>query len=346
MRRVDVLVVGGGAMGAATTSALARRGVDVALVEQFGEGHDRGSSHGASRIFRLAYRQPHFVRLAQQALRAWRELSEAAGVDLLTTTGGVDHGDATALVDISTSLGAAGASFSTVAREEAALRWPALRFAGDVLHQPDAGRIAADEVLRALHRLALEAGASVSHGVGVRTVVDRGGEVEVVTDDEVLRARVAVLAVGAWLPGLAGSLRLDLPPLTVTQEQPAYFPLRDVGEWPVFVHYGDLPHYGLLTPGLGVKVGEHGSGAVVDPDARPPVDTATVQRLSSYVEQWLPGALPSPTQVDSCLYTTTPDEEFVLKRMGRIVICSACSGHGFKFTPVIGERVATLALAG
>ena len=93
-----------------------------------------------------------------------------------------------------------------------------------------------------------------------------------------------------------------------------------------------------------MKVGEHGSGLVVDPDDRPDVDAAVTRRLSSYVEQWLPGADASPTRVDSCLYTSTPDEEFVLRRFGRVVVCSACSGHGFKFTPLIGEQVAGLAL--
>ena len=108
------------------------------------------------------------------------------------------------------------------------------------------------------------------------------------------------------------------------------------------MHYGERSHYGLFTPGIGVKVGEHGTGDVVDPDDRPPADEARLRRLSSYIGRWLPGADPSPTRVDTCLYTTTPDERFVLRRFGRVVVCSACSGHGFKFVPAIGERVAEL----
>ena len=111
------------------------------------------------------------------------------------------------------------------------------------------------------------------------------------------------------------------------------------------MHYGERSHYGLFTPGIGVKVGEHGTGDVVDPDDRPPADEARLRRLSSYIGRWLPGADPSPTRVDTCLYTTTPDEAFVLQRFGPIVVCSACSGHGFKFVPAVGERTASLALA-
>jgi sarcosine oxidase len=173
------------------------------------------------------------------------------------------------------------------------------------------------------------------------------GGVEVVTGERALVGAVVVVAAGAWLPKLAPGLGLagELPELVVTQEQPAYFDAPGAEDWPVFVHYGDRSHYGLFTPGLGMKVGEHGTGLVVDPDNRPPADDQRVRRLSSYVERWLPGADPAPTRVDTCLYTTTPDERFVLRRFGDVVICSACSGHGFKFVPAIGEQVAQLAAA-
>lgn len=345
MRTHDVVVVGAGAMGAATAYALARQGVDVAVVDQFGPGHDRGSSHGRSRIFRLAYRDHTFVPLARRALALWRALSEDTGVELLATTGGIDHGDQVSLDQVESGLRAAGLDCRRFSAAAARDRWPGIQFTGPALLQPDAGRIDADATVHALLRRARELGADVRHDEKVTSVHDEGSGATVETARRTLTARVAVVAAGAWLPGLAKSLRLDLPRLTVTQEQPAYFLAPGAETWPVFVHHGPVPHYGLFTPGIGLKVGAHGTGAVVDPDARPPVDEQRLRQLSRYVGEWLPGASTAPVTVDSCLYTTTSDERFVLRRTGSVVVCSACSGHGFKFTPAIGERAADLALA-
>jgi sarcosine oxidase len=348
MPRYDVIVVGGGAMGAATAHAVAARGSRVALVEQFDAGHDRGSSHGRSRIFRLAYRDASYVPLARRALTLWRALSQECGVQLLETTGGIDHGPEAALDEVGAGLAANGERFELVPARAAAERWPGMRFDGPVLLQPQAGRLDADAAVLALHRLAGERGADVLTGERVTGVRVTDDLVEVETADRVMVAGVVVLAAGAWLPGLAGSVGLsaELPTLVVTQEQPAYFTAPGAERWPVFVHHDDHhPHYGLYTPGIGVKVGEHGTGVVVDPDARQPADDERVQRLAAYVHRWLPGADPAPTRVDTCLYTSTPDEAFVLRRFGRIVVCSACSGHGFKFVPAVGERTAELALA-
>jgi sarcosine oxidase len=344
--RYDVVVIGGGAMGAATAHALGTRARRVALVEQFTPGHDRGSSHGPSRIFRLAYLDASFVPLALRALALWRALSEECGTTLVETTGGVDHGPAQVLDEIAAGLTAHGARSQQLAAAEAIERWPGMRFDGPVLLQPDAGRIDADATVLALHRRVTELGVDVLTNERVMRVRGQDDSVEVVTTRRTLVADVAVVAAGAWLPGLAGVLGLagQLPPLVVTQEQPAYFDAPSGEGWPVFVHHDDRPHYGLFTPGFGVKVGEHGTGAVVDPDRRVPADDERVRRLTSYVDRWLPGAVAVPTRVDSCLYTTTPDQQFVLRRFGRVVVCSACSGHGFKFVPAIGERTAALAL--
>ena len=346
--RYDVVVVGGGAMGAATAHSLAASGTRVAMVEQFGAGHDRGSSHGASRIFRLAYRDASYVPFAQRALTLWRALSDECGEELLTTTGGIDHGPVEVLDEVAAGLAAHGAAYELLPAAEANDRWPGMRFDGPVLLQPDAGRLDADATVVALHRRAAELGADVFTGERVTHVHPREDAVEVMTDDRTLVGDVVVLAAGGWLPGLARKLELTakLPRFVVTQEQPAYFTASGAEEWPVFVHHDEeRPHYGLFTPDIGVKVGEHGTGVVVDPDERPPADDGRLRRLTSYVEQWLPGARPAPTRVDTCLYTTTPDESFVLQRFGRVVVCSACSGHGFKFVPAVGERTAALALA-
>ncbi len=349
MRRVDVVVVGAGAMGSATAWHLARRGRSVALLERFEQGHVRGSSHGGSRIFRLAYDDPVYVHLARAALRGWRELEDDAGEDLLDLTGGVDHGDAADVERVAAALAGAGAAFELLPAEAAAERWPGMRFAGQVLVSPEGGRCRSDATVAALQRRVHELGGIVHFTTPVERVVPTGSGAEVHTADGTWRADAAVLTAGAWLPELAAAVP-GLPPLEVTKEQVVHFPLApgapDLDAWPSFVHRGSWI-YGLATPGEGVKVAEHHTGPVVDPDARSfAPDEAALERVRRYAAEWLPGLDADRPAATTCLYTTTPTEDFVLDRVGPVVVASPCSGHGFKFTPEIGRLLADLALGG
>ncbi len=352
-RRREVVVVGAGVMGSATACALARGGIDVVALEQFSAGHDRGSSHGASRIFRLAYEDPLYAGFARTALEGWRALEEEAGEVLLTRTGGIDHGDREPLDQIAGALSSISVPFEFVSTVDAAARWPGFRIESDVLFQSDAGVIHADAAVAALQRCAAARGAELRFAEPVVTLESREDSVVVGTDREEIHADVVVLTAGAWLPGLAGG-SVSLPPLRITQEQPAYFNARD-GDlaWPVFIHrFGPgaerplegVAAYGLPTPGHGVKIGEHGTGPRVDPDHRVDPERAGIDRLCRYVERWLPGLDPRPRELISCLYTTAPDEHFAVGRVGRVVVGSPCSGHGFKFAPAIGELLGELAL--
>lgn len=335
--RADVVVVGGGAHGAATAWHLARRGRSVALLERFDAGHVRGSSHGGSRIFRLAYPDADYARMAVEAQRGWRELEDDCGEVLLEVTGGIDHGEVT---DVVKATKAAGIPFERLSPHEAAERWPAMRFDDRVVFQPDAGRCLADRAVAALHRRAGDHGADVRFGTEVLDVVPAGDGVEVRTADATWQADVAVVAAGAWGPKLLGDL---LPHTVVTEERVLHF--RGPDDLPSFIHWQPMSRYGLVTPGEGVKVGEHHAGPVVDPDARGfevPGDVRS--RISAYVQAWLPGLDPDPVSSATCLYTTTPDQSFVLERRGPVVAVSCCSGHGFKFTPEIGRRAADLAI--
>jgi sarcosine oxidase len=350
MRRVDAVVVGAGVMGSAAALHLARRHRSVVVLERFQPGHRRGSSHGASRVFRLAYAEPDYVRLAQRAEGAWRALEADAGEPLLDRTGAIDHGDPAGVAALAEALDACGVEHEVLATEAAAERWPGVRFDGPVLHHPAGGRCRSDHAVAALQRRAGEEGAELRFGVPAEALVPAGAGVEVRTADGAWRAPVAVVATGAWLPGLLGPL-VDLPPLRVTREQWLHLPPRDGGpeRWPSFIHHLDpaaVPAfvYGLGTPGEGVKVAEHHTGPEVDPDRRGfEADEAGVRRLRRYVERRLPGLDPGPASVTTCLYTSTPTEDFVLDRTGPLVVVSPCSGHGFKFAPELGRLAADLA---
>ena len=365
MSESRVIVVGGGAMGAATAWALARDGHPVTLLEQFAADHAHGSSHGTSRIFRFSYEDPHYVDLGVQAQGLWRTLEEEAAGDLVAVVGCVTHGPYEVVAPVHAALVGRGVRCDLVSPAEAGERWPVLRLDDTVLVEHEAGRADAGAAVAALHEEAARWGADVRTECAARAI--RVGEhgVEVITDDDTISGATVVLSAGAWLPGLlrdpallaAVPSLLSLPALRVTQEQPGYF-LRagsDVGlaELPSFVHLRDfsddavkraIAYYGLFTPGRGVKVGEHGTGPEVDPDHRLERTEEGVRRLERYVADWLPGLTPEAVSVDSCLYTSTPDEEFLVERHGRVVVCSPCSGHGFKFVPALGTRTAELAL--
>jgi sarcosine oxidase len=350
--RADVVVVGGGVVGSAAAWRLAASGADVVLLERFEPGHVRGASHGASRIFRFAYPDPFYVELAVRALPRWRDVEAATGRSLLTVTGGVDHGAAPDIVLIADSLAAAGVPGQWLRPDEAARRWPGLRFDTRVLYHPASGRLDADEAVAAFWQLAVRAGADVRHGAQVTGIRAVGDQAEVTLVDDVCRAKRVVVAAGAWSPGLLGG-SIDVPKLRITQEQPAHFAPLIEGEWPSFIHHRDASAapfdfgYGLRTPGEGVKVGFHQSGPECDPDARDFRAEPSRQRaLVDYVREWVPGVDADAMTPISCSYATTPDENFVVDAAGPIVVATGFSGHGFKFAPVIGEMLADLALSG
>jgi sarcosine oxidase len=351
VERVDVVVIGAGAMGSATAWWLARRGRSVAVLEQFEQGHARGSSHGGTRIFRFAYPEPDYVRMAQAALPLWRELEDDAGRTLLETTGAVDHGDPVSIAATADALAACGAPHERLTAAAAAERWPHMRFEGSVLFHPDGGRCLAGAAVRALQDRAAAHGADVRFGTDAAEVtVDADGDGVVVTAaGATWAAPVAVVTAGAWLPATAAGL-VALPPLTVTREQVQHFrpvagDAAETQSWPSFIHHRQPWVYGLFSAGEGMKVAEHHVGPTVDPDVADETQRADlVATASAYVERWFPGLDPEPVHLARCIYTTTPTEDFVLDRRGPIVIGSPCSGHGFKFTPLVGRILADLAV--
>ena len=337
-------VVGLGLAGAAATWAVARRGPSVAAFEAYPPGHRRGSSHGHARIFRRAYLDPLYVELTGRAGRLWDRLAVEAGVPLLTRTGGVDHGPAREPGRMADLLREHGVAAEPLTAREAARRWPGVRFEGPAVYDPEGGVIDPEAAMAAMVRLATGAGARVRYGTPVRALEPDGDGVRIGTDDGTWHAATMVVAAGAWIGPLLDGL-VPLPPLTVTQQQALFFAPAGPGPWPTVVH-GESPEtldMYALPEGPLVKVAEHLHGTVTAADTRDfVVDPAARDRTVSYVRRWLPGLDPVPRSETTCLYTSTSDEDFVLDRHGPIVVCSACSGHGAKFAPLLGELVADL----
>jgi sarcosine oxidase len=318
------------------------------MLEQFAPGHERGSSHGSTRIFRLAYPEPVYIDMARRTLPLWRELEDEAGAEFLVTTGGIDYGDPPPVQSIVDALVGMAVPHEIVGPLEAAGRWPGFVFDGPVVCQPDAGRLLADAAVHTLQELAQIHGAQVHFDEPVRALIPQAHcRVTVTTDVEEYRAKTAVVTAGAWVSDLLAGL-IELPPLTVTREQVFHFPsrIKDV-VWPSYIHHSQTFIYGLQGLGdEGVKVAEHHTGAVTTAEERSfAIEEAGRQRVIQHVTMWMPGLDPIPISATTCLYTNSPDESFIIERFGPIVVGSPCSGHGFKFVPLIGRQLAELARA-
>jgi sarcosine oxidase len=356
----DAIVIGAGVMGSATAYHLAKDGRRVLLLEQYALGHQRGSSHGRARIFRLTYTRPEYIGLARAALPLWRALEAEASEQLLIPTGGFEFGTSGApeLEALRTTLVGLDVPFETLDRPTIAERFPQFDLPAETigLYQADTGLLDADRCVAALAGVARRSGAEIREGAGATRIVVDGDGVEVATQSEVFRAERLVLAAGSWAGGLLRQVGLDLP-LSVTKEQFAYFAVRDpaqfeVGRFPVFIHHGDTPDggYGFPTHGLpGVRVAWHMGGPVIAPEQHDTVDEQALAGLRGYVMRLLPSATGEVLHAQTCRYTTTPDTDFILDRHPahpQIVVASPCSGHGFKFGVLIGRIAADLAQHG
>jgi sarcosine oxidase len=320
---VKVAVIGAGVMGLATGWALKRRGHEPVVYEQFQVGNVYGSSHGRSRIFRLAYAEDEYVRLAQEAFGLWRELEAESGETVLELPGLVE---VVRTLEESTAhtLERCGVAWERIDREEAERRYPIrVREGAFAVVQPEAGVALADKALTAFAR-----------DLDVR-------EHTRVRPDE-LDADAVVVTAGPWVNEL-----LDEPlPVKVTRETVCYFQLENDRPIPSVVSFkpGDHTHdmYSLYDPKYGLKVGAHHAGQEADPNVPGEPEPELVERIAAWASETYRLADPEPVAADTCMYTTTADQSFVLERRGRLVVGSPCSGHGFKFAPAIGERLAAL----
>jgi sarcosine oxidase len=358
----DVIVIGAGVAGANAAHQMARRGARVRLIEQFQINHANGSSHGPSRIIRLAYLERHYVALAQAAYALWREMESESGEKLLYTTGGLDFGepDALELNEIGENYVAMGIPYDAVDAREIMRRFPQFRLPESFIgfYQPDYAMLAAERCVATAVALARRHGAVLHENTVVRAITPRAGGVTVRTDDAVYSAERLVICAGSWIPILLQSLGLDLP-LTVTKEQVLFMRAADpesfaIGRFPLFIHRTNgstslgsgFPALGHSCPKLMLdRIGPRKPPG----DADKTIEPDLVEIVRDYALGILPGLTGEIAEAVSCRYTMTPDEDFVIDHHPehkQIVFASPCSGHGFKFGPVLGQILADLALTG
>lgn len=360
--RADVIVIGGGGMGSTAAAEIARRGARVIVLDRFPPPHDRGSSHGQSRLIRLAYfEHPDYVPLLRAAYRRWRDLEVAAGRALLTESGlllaGPSDGEA-----VRGTLHAAavhGLPVECFTADAGRARYPQILLPPDwlLLHERCGGWLRVEDCVRAALDLAVGHGARLETGV---TVVDwraDGDGVVVETDRGRYAAARLVIAAGPWAGGL---LRLPSIPLVVLRKGLFWFAPRAehraglvAGAFPCFAFDTAAGFfYGFpAMDGGGVKVAEHSGGAVVeDPlTVERGVDPEERARVEEVLAARLPAALGPLVASATCLYTMSPDGHFILglhPGNPRVAVAAGFSGHGFKFASVVGDILADLALDG
>ncbi len=356
----DVAVVGLGAMGSAALFHLARRGVRVIGLERFEPGHDRGSSHGESRIIRTAYfEHPSYVPLVRRAFENWRELERLSGETLLTMTGILEAGaPGSGIVD--GSLEACREHqlpHEVLDSADIRRRFPAFElppgFTGT--WQQDAGFLRPESANRAHLGLAERAGASIRTHSRVMAIEPAAGHVSIRLEDGAIEAGSVIVSAGPWAGDLIPALapHLSLRRQVLCWYRPLKPDLFALGAFPVFLLEDDEDAvYGFPDfAGTGFKcASHHGHGVLTHADtARQDAGPEDEARTRRFLERYMPAAAGPLAAMKTCMYTMSPDEDFILGLLPqdpRIIVASPCSGHGFKFASLIGEVLADLAIAG
>jgi sarcosine oxidase len=360
MNGYDVIVLGVGGMGSAAAYHLARRGLRVLGLEQFDIPHDRGSSHGQTRIIRLAYwEHPSYVPLARRAFELWREIEHLGGERLLYVTGSLDIGrpESDVVAGSIRSCLEHHLPHQILTAAELSGRFPAYQFPGEyqAVLQPDGGFLLAERCIVAHVTAAQATGAEIRARERVVTWETTADGVRVQTDRETYQAGHLVVCAGAWagqlLPGLA---RVAVPERQMMMWlQPKRPELFQPGRFPVFVADVDEDvYYGLPAFGVpGFKFGRHRHlRQVANPDDLDRSFSAEEEAvLRAVVERYLPDGNGPTMAARACMYTNSPDSHFIIGRhpsLPRVTVAAGFSGHGFKFCSVVGEILADLAQLG
>ncbi len=356
----EYIVVGLGGIGSAAAYWLSRRFGDGVLgLEQFELGHVRGESQDHSRIIRLSYHRPDYVEFAKRAYQAWADVEADSGEQLVLRTGGLDFGPRQSAIPLEgymESMQACGVPFEHLDAREIMRRWPQFRVGDDIhgVFQAQSGIAMAARANAAHQRMAREHGATLRERAGITHVVPASGEFDVLAGETQYRCRKLIIAAGPWSNEALSFFGARLP-LEVTKEQVTYFASQDVsafqpGRFPVWIWMDDPSFYGMPVFGEdGPKAAQDAGGKPVDPDTRSfEPDEENFARLSSFLEKYIPSMLGPVIYTKTCLYTLTPDRDFVVDSIaghpGAVVAIGA--GHAFKFASIIGKTLAELVADG
>ena len=361
----DVVVVGAGGVGSAAAYYLSKAGKKVLLLEQFELDHQNGSSYGYSRVIRYTYNNPIYIDLMRDAYPLWFALQEEAGEQLYVKTGGLDFGfpEQDTFQALKASMDAAGLDYEHLDKTDIAQRYPqfALEDGMEGLFQSEAGLLRTSRCVLAHTRLAQERGAVVKDQTKVVKITPTEQGVEVHTDMEVYGCDRIVLTAGSWAKGLLADQGIDLPLKIMPCQLGFYAPNKPAdfvpGKFPVFFahmngNYGEMP-YGIPheDPSIGIKLTTfYGWDTVEKPsDVDYTPSQAWTERIQAWAKQYIPDAAGPLMSTRRCLYTLTPEKHFIVDQHPghpQVVIGAGFSGHGFKFTTLMGKMLADLAVDG
>lgn len=358
----DTIVLGAGAMGSAAAYHLSKRGQRTLLLEQFEIDHQKGSSYGYSRIIRYSYDYTPYIDLARTVYPMWAAFEEEAGEKLHITTGGLDFGPPgdPVLENTLKAVQTANIPHEILSPVETHYRFPQFQLdeGWSTIYQPDSGLLRASKSVLAHVRLAERYGATTLANTPVTKINVQQNGVEIITQQETYRAARLIITAGGWARTVLAQTDLNLP-LTPLRTQEAYFQPKKIADYetqnfPVFMAHLETLYaetfYGLPSvDNSGVKLGVHGGSLVNHPseiDYSP--DLEIIEQVRIFTKHHMPDAAAAPlSSARICLYTMTPDEHFIVDQhpeYPHVVIGAGFSGHGFKFSPLIGSILADLAL--
>ena len=358
----DLIILGTGGVGSAAAFHGARRGARVLGLDRFPGGHDRGSSHGETRIIRQAYfEHTDYVPLLIEAYRLWAELEQIAGEKLLHQVGLLQVGppDGVVVPGVLQAARQHGLDVETLSAAEVMRRYPGFRASADQwgVFEPAAGYLRVERCVLAHLAAAAQYGAELRHGVAFQSWTANEKGVRVVTDQGVYTSDKLIVTAGPWAPRLLGELGQNLRVLRkhlywFSPSQPSARHYQQE-HCPTFLY--EIPggvFYGFpQIDALGVKAAEHSGGeTVADPLTDPRVgDARDLGRVRAFLRDWLPGVSGEVMRQSVCYYTMSPDEHFIVDlhpQFPRVAFAAGLSGHGFKFASVLGAALADLALTG
>jgi sarcosine oxidase len=354
----DLAVIGLVALGSSTAWHAASRGLSVVGIEAFEFGHEHGASHDTSRIIRHSYHTPAYVALTFGAYDEWSRLEDETGEQFVTVTGGLDLFPPDAAIsvdDYTSSMDAHDIAYDVLDVDAVGKQWPAFALPDGTIaiHQARTGIVPAAAGTAAMARRARDLGAALHYNTRVEAIVPRAESVELVTSSGVVSAGLVVVTADAWTADLLAPLGVELP-LTVTEEQVTYFTPARPAEFgpdvfPVWIWMDEPSYYGFPTYGEAtIKAAQDCGGPTVTGDDRSgALDETMRERLSGFMSRVVPGCGPS-IRSKRCLYTLTPDRDFVVDRLPEhpSVTVGLGAGHGFKFAALFGRLLNDVAVDG